>query len=103
MRLMRLMRKLTQLRANGAGRASGGTPEELRLDRSRRSSLPLGAGVHVCPCGPAALAVAECAWRHVTRHVTRHVIKHAGADGLQALARGVTWRATVNASIPLLA
>ena len=98
MRLMRLMRKLTQLRANGAGRASGGTSEELRLDRSRRSSLPLGAGVHACAGGPA-LAVAECAWRHVTRHVT----EHAGADRPQALARGVTWRATVNARIPLLA
>lgn len=70
-------------------------PEEFRLNRSQRSPLPLGAGVHACPGGPAALAVAECAWRHVTAY--------AGADGLQARARDVTWRTSVNARIPLFA
>ncbi len=73
--------------------SSHDAPDEFRLDRSRRSPLPLGAGVHACPGGPAALAVAECAWRHVTAF--------AGADGLEALARGVTWRTSVNARIPL--
>ena len=68
-------------------------PDEFRLDRARRSPLPLGAGVHACPGGPAALAIAECAWRHVTAH--------AGIDGLQTLARGVTWRASANARMPL--
>ena len=72
-----------------------GAPDEFRLDRSRRSSLPLGAGVHACPGGPAALAVAECVWRHVTEYDC--------VDGLKALARGVTWRASVNARIPLFA
>ena len=75
--------------------SSHGAPDEFRLDRLRRSTLPLGAGVHACPGGPAALAVAECVWRHVTEYDC--------ADGLEALARGVTWRASVNVRIPLFA
>ena len=67
-------------------------PDELRLNRLRRTTLPLGTGVHACPGGPAALAVAECAWRYFAQH--------AGPDGLEALARGVTWRPSVNARIP---
>ena len=70
-------------------------PDEFRLDRSPRTTLPLGAGVHACPGGPAALAVAECAWRHIA--------EQAAADGLAALARGVTWRSSVNARIPTFA
>jgi cytochrome P450 len=70
-------------------------PGEFRLGRSLRSSLPLGAGAHACPGGPAALAIAACAWRHIT--------EQAGIDGLAALARGVTWRASVNARIPVFA
>ncbi len=70
-------------------------PDEFRLDRSQRTTLPLGAGAHACQGGPAALAVAECAWRHIAQQ--------AGAEGLEALARGVTWRASVNARIPMFA
>ncbi len=70
-------------------------PDEFRLTRSWRSTLPLGAGAHACPGGPAALAVAECAWRHIA--------ERAGSDGLEALARGVTWRPSVNARIPMFA
>ena len=69
--------------------------DEFRLNRSLRTTLPLGTGAHACPGGPAALAIAECAWRHIA--------EHAGQGGLEALARGVTWRASVNARIPMFA
>lgn len=70
-------------------------PDEFRLNRSTRVTLTLGAGTHACPGGPAALAIAACAWQHIT--------KHAGSDGLAAIARGVTWRPSVNARIPTFA
>ena len=70
-------------------------PDEFRLDRLQRTTLPLGAGIHACPGGPAALATAKCAWRHIA--------EHASADELQSLARGVTWRASVNARLPTFA
>ena len=70
-------------------------PDEFRLDRLPAATLPLGAGSHACPGGPAALAIAACAWRHITGH--------AGPDGLAAMARGVTWRPSVNARIPTFA
>ncbi len=70
-------------------------PDEFRLNRSLRTTLPLGTGAHACPGGPAALAVAECAWRSIA--------EQAGSDGLESLARGVTWRASVNARIPKFA
>ena len=67
-------------------------PDEFRLNRLKRTTLPLGTGAHACPGGPAALAVAESAWRHTA--------ERAGSGGLEALARGVTWRPSVNARIP---
>lgn len=67
-------------------------PDEFRLTRSKRTTLPLGSGAHACPGGPAALAVAECVWRHIA--------EQAASERLEALARGVTWRASVNARIP---
>jgi cytochrome P450 len=70
-------------------------PDEFRLSRSTRSTLPLGTGVHACPGGPAALAIVECAWQYIA--------EHAGSGGLQALAQGVTWRPSVNARIPSFA
>ena len=69
--------------------------DEFRLDRSQRTTLPLGAGVHACPGGPTALAVAACAWQHIAGQ--------AGSDVLESLACGVTWRASVNARIPTFA
>ena len=70
-------------------------PDEFRLHRTSATALPLGAGAHACPGGPAALAIAACAWQHIA--------KHAGADGLAAMARGVSWRSSVNARIPTFA
>ena len=70
-------------------------PDAFRLDRLQRTTLSLGAGAHACPGGPAALAIASCAWQHVAAQ--------AGPGGLEALARGVTWRPSVNARIPLFA
>lgn len=70
-------------------------PDEFRLHRTSRTALPLGAGAHACPGGPAALAIAACAWQHIA--------EHAGADGLAAIAHGVSWRASVNARIPTFA
>ena len=70
-------------------------PDEFRLNRSLRSTLALGTGAHACPGGPAALAVAECAWRHIA--------EQARSGGLGALACGVSWRPSVNARIPTFA
>lgn len=70
-------------------------PDEFRLNRSLRSTLALGTGAHACPGGPAALAVAECAWRHIA--------EQARSEGLDALACGVSWRPSVNARIPTFA
>ena len=70
-------------------------PDQFQLGRSLRSTLPRGAGAHACPGGPAALAIAACAWQHIA--------EHAGRDGLVALAHGVSWRASVNARIPVFA
>jgi cytochrome P450 len=70
-------------------------PDEFWLTRSTRSTLPLGAGAHACPGGPAALAIAECAWQYIAGR--------AGLEGLEALAQGVTWRPSVNARIPAFA
>jgi cytochrome P450 len=70
-------------------------PDELRLDRLQRTTLPLGAGAHACPGGSAALAVAECAWRHIAAQVA--------SGALEALVRGVNWRPSANASIPTFA
>jgi cytochrome P450 len=67
-------------------------PDEFRLDRPSRAELPLGAGAHACPGGPAALAIAACTWRHV--------VAHASTSDWEALARGVSWQASVNARIP---
>ena len=70
-------------------------PDEFRLHRTSRTALPLGAGAHACPGGPAALAIAACAWQHIAEHL--------GPDGLAAMARGVSWRPSVNARIPTFA
>ena len=70
-------------------------PDEFRLTRSKRTTLPLGSGAHACPGGPAALAVAACAWRHIA--------EQGASEGLEALARGVTWRPSVNTRIPTFA
>ncbi|MCY7314999.1 MAG: cytochrome P450 [Rubrivivax sp.] len=70
-------------------------PDEFRLGRLRRTTLPPSAGVHACPGGPAALATAQWAWRHIAQQ--------CAPDGLAALAGGVTWRPSVNARIPVFA
>ena len=70
-------------------------PDEFQLNRSVRSALPLGAGTHACPGGPAAFAIASCAWQHIAQH--------AGPDGLAALVHDVSWRPSVNARIPVFA
>lgn len=64
-------------------------PEVFRIDRlpSDASTIPLGSGVHRCPGGESAMAIATVVWRRL-----------AGALGAAA---PTGWRPSVNARIPL--
>jgi len=68
-------------------------PDAFRLDRGALPALGLGAGVHRCPGGAHALALAGAAWRALTAGVS--------ADALAGLAERVTWRPSVNARLPI--
>ena len=83
-------------------------PAQFQLQRPARSPLPLGLGTHACPGGAAALAIAICAWRHILQVDGRGAPdKPDGSASSASLAavvqhtRGVSWRASANARLPI--
>lgn len=67
-------------------------PDVFRLDRAPAPALGLGAGVHRCPGGDHALALASAAWRALAAV--------ASDAAVAALAARVRWRPSVNARLP---
>ncbi len=71
------------------------SPDAFMLDRPARPHFALGIGPHACPGGAAAEAIATCLWRDV--------VQHTPLPALQALTQSVSWRASVNARMPVFA
>jgi cytochrome P450 len=71
------------------------SPDAFMLDRPARPDFALGIGPHACPGGAAAVAIASCLWRDV--------VQHTPLQALQALTQPVSWRASVNARMPVFA
>ena len=71
------------------------SPDEFMLDRPAKPNFALGLGPHACPGGAAAMAIASCQWRDA--------VQHTPLPALQALTQSVSWRASVNARMPVFA
>lgn len=69
------------------------SPDEFMLNRPAQPNFALGIGPHACTGGAAAVAIASCLWRDL--------VQHTPLEALQALAQSVSWRASVNARMPV--